>query len=326
MHGDRHPLGTAGQRGVDEADVLADQRLGVLAARPHGQPHRTVVFLPLCHILGRDVAITLPLLTRMVPHYGESLEDLPLTLFEVAPTILFTVPRYLQKFASQVLVGIGNTTPVKRAIYELAMRFGRRYAHARWEGRTGAAAALLYRLLHALAFRPILNKIGLDKLRLLLCGGAPLPPETMAPWQIYGVNVSEIYGQTETAGAIITGQEPYFPRPGNVGTAPDGWEVALGKDGEILVQGADIFDGYWQKPEERREVVDGAGWLHTGDVGAWNNGKLHIVDRARDFIVTSAGKTLSPTYIENTLRASPYISEAVVFGHDRNYVTPEGCR
>lgn len=292
------------------------------------QAHRTVVYLPLCHVLGRDVAITLPLMSGLVPHFGEDIEDLPRTIFEVAPTVLFAVPRYLQKFASQVLVGIANTSALKRAVYEAAVRMGRAYARERWEGGNGAAASLAYRLLHALAFRPVLNKLGFDQLRLLVSGGAPLPPETMALWQIWGINVVEMYGQTETAGGIISGQRGAFPRPGDVGTVPEGWEASLGKDNEILVRSPDLFEGYWGKPEATREVLDPEGWLHTGDVGEWcvnenrsSAPRLRIVDRARDFIVTSGGKTLSPSTIENLLRASPYIGEAVVFGHARKYLT-----
>ena len=96
--------------------------------------HRTVVYLPLCHVLGRDVAITLPLISGIVPHYGESIDELPQTLFEIAPMVLFTVPRYLQKFASGVLVGIANTSAPKRAVYDAAMRVGRAYAKRRWDG------------------------------------------------------------------------------------------------------------------------------------------------------------------------------------------------
>src|SRR5690606_38076297 len=126
--------------------------------------HRTVVYLPLCHILGRDLAITLPLLGQLVPHFGEDIEDLPTTFFEVAPTLLFTVPRYLQKFASQVLVGINTSTRVKRAAYELAMTIGRAQARARWDGV--APESLAYRLCRALVVRPLLGKLGMDKLEL----------------------------------------------------------------------------------------------------------------------------------------------------------------
>jgi len=281
--------------------------------------HRTVVYLPLCHILGRDLAITLPLLGQLVPHFGEDIEDLPTTFFEVAPTLLFTVPRYLQKFASQVLVAINTSTPIKRAAYELAMRVGRAQARARWEKR--APESLAYRLCRALVFRPLLEKLGMDQLDLVISGGAPLPAETAALWQVWGVNTVEVYGQTEEAGAIISGQKGPFPRPGDVGVVAPGWELRLGEGNEIVIRGPHVFEGYWNNDEATRQVKDADGWLHTGDVGELRDGALRLVDRARDFIVTAGGKTLSPSTIENALRASPYVGEAMVIGHARKFVT-----
>lgn len=170
-------------------------------------------------------------------------------------------------------------------------------------------------------FQPILSWFGLDKLELVMCGGSSLPPEIAALWQVWGVNVVEIYGQTETAGGIITGQASPFPRPGNVGSAPAGWQVMLDGSSEITVDSRDLFAGYWRDEAATRAAFNAGGRLRTGDVGEWRAGELRIIDRARDVIVTSGGKTLSPTTIENALRASPYVSEAIVFGHDRRYVT-----
>ena len=285
------------------------------------RPHRTVAFLPICHVLGRDVAITLPLMSQLVPHFGEDPEDFATTLFEVAPTVLFTVPRYLQKFASHVLVGILNSSRIKRAAHDFAMRFARPYAARRWSGDTNVAQDAVYGLIQATVFKPILNKLGFDRLELVVSGGASLPAETMALWQVYGVNVVEMYGQTEEAGGIIAGQRGPFPRPGNVGTAVDGIEVQLDNDGQVLVRSPDLFDAYWKNDEATREVKGADGWLRTGDVGEWRDGTLRLIDRARDFIVTAGGKTISPSFIENALRASPYVAEAVVFGHGRKYLT-----
>jgi long-chain acyl-CoA synthetase len=311
-----HPKGALIGHGKHLAAVRTFvEHYPTLAARSH----RTVVFLPLCHLFGRDVAITLPLVSQLVPHFGEDIADLPQTLFEVAPTVLFTVPRYMQKFASQVLVGIASTSALKRAAYDAAIRVGRRQVRRRWEG--AARTSLAYRLARLLVFRPLLNKLGLDELELALSGGAPLAAATAALWQIWGVNLCEIYGQTEEAGAIVTGQKGPFPRPGNVGTVVGGWELALGADKEILIRGRHMIEGYWNRPEATKELFTAEGWLRTGDVGELEHGTLRIVDRARDFIVTAGGKTLSPSFIENLLRASPYVAEAMVIGHARKYVT-----
>jgi len=283
--------------------------------------HRTVAYLPLCHVLGRDIAVTLPLLTGLVPHIGETAEDLPETLFETAPTVLFTVPRYLQKLAAQVLVQAGSTSPFKRFAYNRALAFARAHVKRRWEGAATRVPPLIDAVCRAAVFRPILNKIGFDKLELVVSGGAPLPAETMAVWHMLGVNVCEMYGQTETAGGIIAGQRGPFPRPGDVGTVPEGFEVKLADDGEILVRSPDLFEGYWNNPEASLAVLGTTGWMRTGDVGAWREGKLRLIDRARDFLVTSGGKTISPSFIENALHASPYVAEVVVFGHGRKYLT-----
>jgi|EndMetStandDraft_8_1072994.scaffolds.fasta_scaffold19607_2 long-chain acyl-CoA synthetase len=283
--------------------------------------HRTIAYLPLCHVLGRDVAVTLPLISRLVPHFGEDSEDLPTTLFEVAPTVLFTVPRYLQKFGSQVLLGILNSSAAKRIAADVAIAFARKHARARWTGRPGLLRETLYRACHAGVFMPILNKLGFDRLELVICAGAPLPPDTMALWHMLGVNVTEMYGQTETAGGIISGQRGPFPRPGDVGTVPAGWQVRLADDGEVLVSSPDLFDGYWNNAEATRATKAVDGFLRTGDVGEWRDGSLRLVDRTRDFIVTAGGKTISPSFIETILRGSPYVAEAIVFGHGRKYLT-----
>jgi long-chain acyl-CoA synthetase len=283
--------------------------------------HRTVAYLPLCHVLGRDIAVTLPLMTRLVPHIGESVEDLPTTLFESAPTVLFTVPRYLQKLAAQILVQVGNTSPVKRLAYEGAMRFARSHVRRRWSGRTTALSEFAHAAWRTAVFEPLLNKIGFDKLELAVSGGAPLPADTMAIWHMLGVNVCEMYGQTETAGGIIAGQRGPFPRPGDVGSVPEGVEVKLSEEGEVLVHSPDLFEGYWNNAEASLAVLCSTGWMRTGDIGEWRDGCLKLVDRARDFLVTLGGKTISPSYIENILRASPYLAEVVVFGHGRKYLT-----
>ena len=313
-----HPKGAL----VSHGKHLAATR-SVAAQYPtlNAKPHRTVAYLPLCHVLGRDIAVTLPLLTELVPHMGESVEDLPITLFETAPTVLFTVPRYLQKLASQILVGISGTSGVKRFAYERAMAFARGHVNRRWTGAAGGLPEATHTLWQVLVFRPVLNKIGFDKLELVVSGGAPLPAETMAVWHMLGVNVVEMYGQTETAGGIISGQRGPFPRPGDVGTVPEGFEVMLADDGEILVRSADLFEGYWGNREASDAVLGQDGWMRTGDVGEWRDGNLKLIDRARDFLVTSGGKTISPSFIENILRASPFIGEAIVFGHGRKYLT-----
>jgi long-chain acyl-CoA synthetase len=206
-------------------------------------------------------------------------------------------------------------------MYKIALGIARRHARLRWDNKATIIDRAIYALFHRLMFRPVLNKLGFDHLEIVISGGAPLPEDTMALWHMYGVNVVEMSGQTETAGGIISGQRGPFPRPGDVGAVPSGWQVRLGDDGEVLVRSDCLFEGYWNNEDATRSVFGADGFMRTGDVGEWRNGALKLIDRARDFIVTLGGKTLSPSFIENLLRASPYVAEAVVFGHGRKYLT-----
>jgi long-chain acyl-CoA synthetase len=282
--------------------------------------HRVVAFLPLSHVMGRDATITLPLLADIVPHYPEDVEAFAETLYEVAPTFLFTVPRYLQKIASHLLVALESAGPVKRRAYQAAMAIGRRHLARHWEGRPSLVLRLAYGAARALVLDRLLDKVGFRRLRLVLSGGAALPPDVAALWQAWGVNVLEVYGQTEAAGAILTGQQGDRPRPGHVGVPGPTVELALGPGGEVLARSPYFFAGYWEDTDATAGVWRD-GWLHTGDVGEWTaGGALRLIDRQRDFLVTAGGKNVSPAQVESHLRASPYVSEAAVFGDGRKYL------
>jgi long-chain acyl-CoA synthetase len=266
--------------------------------------HRVVAMLPLCHTMGRNTVITMPLLADVVPHYPESLETFAESLYEVAPTFVFTVPRYLQKFAAHLLVGIDASSPLKRAAYRAAMASSRRAP----------------RLARALVFRWLLEKVGFARIRLLISSGAPLPPAVATLWQAWGVNLCEAYGQTETGGALVSGQRGRYPRPGDVGTPAPNIEVALGTDGELLVRGPDLFAGYWRDAAATAAAYRD-GWLLTGDVAERTaEGAIRLIDRRKDLVITAGGKNVSPSQVETALRASPYVSDAVVFGEGRKYL------
>ena len=293
-------------------------------------PHRVVAMLPLCHTMGRNTAITMPLLADIVPHYPERVDAFAETLYEIAPTFVFTVPRYLQKFAAHLLVGLDASSPLKRAAYRAAMALSRRAtstaataAPGRPE-RRGVWGAVsrppMIRIARVLVFRWLLEKVGFARARLVLASGAPLPPAVASLWQAWGVNVCEAYGQTETGGALVSGQRGPYPRPGDVGTAAPNVELRIDANGEVLVRGADLFAGYW-RDEAATAAAYRDGWLTTGDLAErLPDGAVRLVDRKKDILITAGGKNVSPSQIETCLRASPYISEAAVFGEGRKYL------
>ena len=281
--------------------------------------HRAVAMLPLCHAMGRNLAITMPLIADIVPHYPESVDTFADALFEIQPTFVFTVPRYIQKFAAHLLVGLDQSSWLKRAAYRAAMRVGRRVLHRRWSSG-GSGRSVPAALARACVFRWLLEKVGFARAELVISSGAPLPAAVATLWQAWGVNLCEAYGQTETGGALVSGQRGPYPQPGDVGAVAPNMKVELDPDGEIFVTAAELFGGYWRDPDATRALYR-EGKLATGDVGEWTAAQsLKLVDRKKDILITAGGKNVSPSLVENRLRASPYISEAAVFGEARKYL------
>ena len=313
-----HPKGAVYRHGPHLAacaNIIAHYPL--LAAREH----RAVAMLPLCHAMGRNLAITMPLMSEIVPHYPESIDTFADALYEIQPTFVFTVPRYLQKFAAHLLVGLDQSSWIKRAAYRAAMAAGRRALELRWNGE-GISAPWRFSsaLARATVFRWLREKVGFAKAELVISSGAPLPPPVAMLWQTWGVNLCEAYGQTETGGALVTGQRGPYPRPGDVGTGAPNIEIELDADGEVLVSAREFFGGYWRDPDATRALYRD-GKLLTGDVGEWTAARaLKLVDRKKDIVITAGGTNVSPSRVENLLRASPYISEAAVFGEGRRYL------
>ena len=282
--------------------------------------HRAVSHLPVAHLIERTMSLYLPLVADVVPHTGEEVEDLPRTLYEVQPTYLNVVPRILEKIASQIIIGIQRSSLIKRRVYGWAMRAGGAYRARQWSGkRPGLALSVLRGLAVALVFQPLLKKAGLSKIRTIFCAGAPLPLKIQELWETWGVNVRNLYGITE--GSYVLCQRGAFPPPTRGGAAIYPREIKLGSDGELMVRGPGLFRGYWKNDEgTRATLIDG--WLATGDVAEESSaGEWRIVDRKKDIMITSGGKNIAPSEIENLLKSSPYISEAALIGDGRKFVT-----
>jgi long-chain acyl-CoA synthetase len=277
-------------------------------------------FLPLCHIAERKFSVFYPLSTGAVVNFIESLDAVPENAREVSPTWFFAVPRIWEKFYSDVTIRMSDATFVGKAAYDAAIAVGR--ARAR---RSLAEKTIPWHLNVAfwLADKLVLHNIkiylGLHRTRILGTGAAPISPDLINWYLALGLEMREIYGQTENTG--ISTVMPRRKKLGTVGTALPGTEIKLSPQNEILVRGPHVFLGYLNNSAKTAETVRD-GWLHTGDVGEIDDdGYVKITDRMKDIIVTAGGKNITPSEIENQLKFSPFIADAVVIGDKRKYLS-----
>jgi len=278
-------------------------------------------FLPLCHIAERTFTVFNPLHTGSTVNFAESIDTVPENIREVAPALFFAVPRIWEKFYSGVALRMRDATRVGRFAYERAIAIGLQVAERRIAGRPVPwPLRLAFRVADFLVLDNVKRSIGLHRARGAATGAAPIAPELIRWYLALGINMIEVYGQTENTG-LATAMPPDRTKLGSVGIARPGTEVRLSPEGEILLRGPHVFLGYYRKPEKTADtVVDG--WLHTGDVGTIDaDGFVHITDRMKDIIITAGGKNVTPSEIENQLKFSPYISDAVVIGDRRKFLS-----
>lgn len=280
---------------------------------------RIVSHLSLAHIVERSFSIYFPLVYDWVPHIGEGIEYLQETIFEVQPTFFHGVPRIWEKFAGQIHVGIESSSWEKRMVYKAAMKIGKDYMSMKWnKKKISLAMHILYRIAFQLSFRHIFHQVGLKKTRYAISTGAPMPPAIQRIWQIWGLDLVNLYGSTESSG-ILSSQRPGFPFPGDLGKPTSVNKVKLADDGELLVAGPGVFGGYYNDVVKTEETIKD-GWLYTGEVfKIKEDGILQMIDRKKDIMITSGGKNLSPAFIENAIKASPYISEVIVIADGRKF-------
>ena len=298
---------------------------GILGRRPSPED-ALLSYLPLSHVVERGISVWANLTTRTVVHFAESIDTVTSDLAEVQPTILFAVPRIWEKIQATVAIKMAGATPLKRAVYGLGMRMSRTIAGDRvaHRGDFTARARMLYALGYLPLYRPLRKRLGLLHVRHAISGAAPISPEVLSFFLGLGVSIYEAYGMTENT-AIATTNRRGRMIVGTVGEAQPLPEVELKLDeqtGEVLTRHPGNFVGYWNKPEATAGTYTEDGWLRTGDVGEWVQGThLRIIDRIKDIIITAGGKNISPSEIENALKASPFVKEAVVIGDQRPYLT-----
>lgn len=277
-------------------------------------------YLPLCHVAEQIFTVDLPLASGAVVHFSESLRTVQTDLREVAPTIFLGVPRIWEKMHAAIDVKLREAGPLRRALVRRALAAVDSFA---WRPRASWSAA--QKLRYALAWwgvlRALTNFLGLRRCRRALSGAAPISPELLRFMRVLGVEITEGYGMTECAG-LATVQPDRGSPLGTVGVPIPGLELRLAEDGELLMRGPTVFRGYYKNPQATAEAIDADGWLHTGDVGTVDaDGYFRITDRMKDIIITAGGKNVTPSEIENELKFSPYITDAVVIGDKRAYLT-----
>jgi long-chain acyl-CoA synthetase len=255
-------------------------------------------------------------------NFAESPETVLDNLREVQPTAFLAVPRVWEKFYSAITIALKDATPLQKWTYRCAINIGFRMTDCRLEQKSPSVTLrIANRFAYWLVFRNIRRMLGLDRCRIAFTGAAPISPDLIRWYLALGIDMHEVYGQTENCG-VATLMPMERIKLGSVGKAVPWGEVTLSPEGEILIRGDFLFMGYLNQPEKTAEAIDARGWLHTGDVGTIDNeGFVKITDRMKDIIITSGGKNITPSEIENQLKFSPYISDAVVVGDKRPYLT-----
>ena len=280
-------------------------------------------YLPLCHVAERLCSTVMQLVNGTPVNFAESIDAVAQNLREIAPTGFLGVPRIWEKMQYSVMVQLKDASPLQQRVVETCLRIGRPIARrqmANGGDRASLRDRLTFFLLWVACFRALQKAMGLDRAKTMLCGGASISPEVLEFFWTIGLRVYQVYGMTELSG-ISHCQYPGHTALGNAGPPLDTYEQKIAEDGEILVRSKAVFPGYLHNEEATRAaVVDG--WLHTGDVGRIaEDQSILTTDRKKDLIITSGGKNITPSLIENRIKDSIYIREAVLIGERRNFLT-----
>ncbi|OPY71701.1 MAG: Long-chain-fatty-acid--CoA ligase FadD15 [Syntrophorhabdus sp. PtaU1.Bin002] len=279
-------------------------------------------FVPLNHVMGRLVDHYLPLSSGSTVAYVESLLRLKQNLQEIRPHYMLLVPRVLEMFHEGLLANMAKESRRTQAVFRWALSAGEECCRLIESRQTiPLFKSFQWFLADRIVFRKIRNKLGLERLKFFFSGGAPLPRSTAEFFGAIRLRVMEGYGLTETA-PLVTVNPSNLLKFGTVGLPVNGVHVKIAGDGEILVQGPNVMQGYYNRPEDTAEAIDDEGWFHTGDIGEFDReGYLRITDRKKNLIVLSNGKKVAPQPLENRLTESPFITHATVIGDQRNTIT-----
>jgi len=279
-----------------------------------------LTYLPLCHVAERIFSAWIPVSTGATINFAENSETVAQDLVELSPTYMFAVPRVLEKFYSRITTAMSEATWIGRKVFDAAMRVGMRRAEVLIAGEQPTALLnMQFQLADRIVFRNIKKALGLDRIKGLVSGAAPISRGLLQWFLAMGIPVDEAYGQTEAG--VVTATRQGVIRLGTVGPAAAGVDIEISDQGEVLLRSPGNFSGYLNQPEKTAEtLVDG--WVHTGDIGTLDEeGNLSITDRLKDIIITAGGKNITPSVFENELKFSPYVSDAVVIGDKRKYLT-----
>jgi long-chain acyl-CoA synthetase len=290
---------------------------------PPGPDDLLLSYLPLCHVAERIFTVWFNAAAGVQVNFAESIATVQANLREVQPTILFGVPRIWEKVLASVKIKLNSASPFKRANARLWLRL------ADWIGdrlvASGGSHTPLTRIAYAVGwvffYRALRERIGMRRVRYAASGAAPIAPDVLKFFMGVGVPMHEVYGMTENT-AVATGNRPGRVKLGTVGEPHPGVELRIAEDGEILTRHPGVFVGYFRDPGATAKAKTEDGWLRTGDIGEWVDGThVKITDRAKDIVITAGGKNVAPSELENALKASPYIKEAIVIGDRRPYLT-----
>ncbi len=316
---------TSGTTGPPKGAMLTHMNLLYMSramgdVNPVAAGDELLSFLPLCHIFEQLFTVLANIRYGAMVNFIENTDTVMDNMREVSPTVGYAVPRIWEKYYSSVMIRMSEANWFKKICFHLALKVGMAHARKKLGNQpVSAGLALGFRLAHFLVFRWLKKRLGFDRFRVAFSGAAPISPDILVFFHAIGVPLREGYGQTEGTGVTTTSAGDDI-RIGTVGRPLPGCEIRIAEDGEILVKSPGVFKGYYRNPEATTEtLVDG--WLHSGDVGTLDSeGFLKITDRKKDLIITAGGKNIAPQYIENQIKFSPYVNDAVVVGDRRKFL------